>query len=402
MKKFILLLMTALMLMAGCEEITERPEQPSEGQSKEMTVHFIDVGQGDSIFIQAPDGKTMLIDGGVKGAGKELVNYLKANGVERLDYVVATHPDADHIGGLIAVLNSISIKEFIDSGKVHTSQTYEEMLRLIQDKNIRFTVPKAGDQLTLDDELDIEVIGADETASDNNDASIVLRVVYRNISFLLMGDADHGIERELLRKGIDVQATILKAGHHGSNTSSSLEFVKEVSPLATILSYGQDNKYGHPHAEVIDVLQQTGSEIYSTAEAGTIVVKTDGATYGIDAQEWTGIGATSSVTLPNAKKTEGKVELISKDLHAEIVAIQNNSSEAVNLQGWQLVSMEGNQVFDFPNIILAQGETINITSGPNAKTSADSIEWTKRQIWLNSGDAAQLKNAKGEIVSELQ
>lgn len=384
-----------MLLLAGCTEMVETNAPAVAG--KEMTVHFIDVGQGDSIFIQAPNGKTMLVDAGVKGAGKTVVDYLRAQGVQKLDYVVATHPDADHIGGLIAVLNSISIKEFIDSGKIHTSQTYEEMLTLIHDKNIRYTVPAAGDTLALDPEVNVEVLASDENASDNNDASIVLRVAYNNISFLLMGDADQGIEQQLVKSGVDVEATILKAGHHGSNTSSSPDFIEAVSPLATILSYGQDNKYGHPHVEVVDVLKQANSDLYGTAESGTIVVKTDGVTYDINAEQWTGIGATSAITLPKS----GKVELVSKDLQSEVVAIQNTSKEAVNLQGWQLISVEGNQSFNFPNIQLAAGKTLYITSGPEAKTGTNSIEWTKKQIWLNSGDAAQLKNAKGEIVSEL-
>lgn len=384
-----------MLLLAGCTEMVETNAPAVAG--KEMTVHFIDVGQGDSIFIQAPNGKTMLVDAGVKGAGKAVVDYLRAQGVQKLDYVVATHPDADHIGGLIAVLNSISIKEFIDSGKVHTSQTYEEMLTLINDKNIRYTIPATGETLALDPAISVEVLASDENASDNNDASIVLRVAYNNISFLLMGDADKGIEQQLLQSGVDVEATILKAGHHGSNTSSSTEFIKAVNPLATILSYGQDNKYGHPHAEVVEVLKQEKSDLYGTAESGTIVVSTDGVTYDVNAQQWTGIGATSSIPVPKS----GKVELISKDLQSEVVAIQNNSKQAVNLQGWQLISVEGNQYFNFPNIELAAGKTLYITSGPEAKASANSIEWTKKQIWLNSGDAAQLKNAKGEIVSEL-
>ena len=398
MKKILGLLLFTLLFAVGC---TETAEETYEQPLKEMAVHFIDVGQGDSIFIEASSGKTMLIDGGVKGAGKDVVAYLKAQGVKRLDYVVATHPDADHIGGLISVLNSISIKEFIDSGKVHTSQTYEEMLSLIQAKNIRFTIPEAGDAIQLEENLTIEVLAADEAASDNNDASIVLRAEYGNISFLLMGDADHGVEQELLRKGTDVQATILKAGHHGSSTSSSTEFVEAVSPLATILSYGQDNKYGHPHAEVIDELQNVSSEIYSTAEAGTIVITTDGVTYEIDAQQWTATGAMNPGQLP-ASTSSGKVELTGKDVHEEIVMIRNNSSQAVNLEGWELISVEGNQIFFFPNISLAPGKKLLVTSGPNAKASAGTLEWSKRQIWLNSGDAARLVNAEGEVVSELQ
>ena len=394
MKKIIWLLVAMLLVLTGCTEVTETTPAVA---GKEMSVHFIDVGQGDSIFIKAPNGKTMLIDGGVKGAGKTVVDYLRTQGVTKLDYVVATHPDADHIGGLIAVLNSISIKEFIDSGKVHTSQTYEEMLALVNDKNIRYTVPKAGDTVALDPTVAVDVLASDENASDNNDASIVLRVAYQNISFLLMGDAGHNIEKQLVQDGVDVEATILKAGHHGSNTSSLPQFIQAVSPLATILSYGQDNKYGHPHAEVVEALTQVGSDIYGTAESGMIVVTTDGLTYDINAKPWTGIGATSSITPPKS----GKVELVTKDVEAEIVAIKNNGNEAVNLQGWQLISVEGNQVFNFPNVNVAPGKTIYVTSGGDAKSSSNSLEWTKKQIWLNAGDAAQLKNAKGEIVSEL-
>ncbi len=394
MKKIIWLLVAMLLVLTGCTEVTETTPAVA---GKEMSVHFIDVGQGDSIFIKAPNGKTMLIDGGVKGAGKTVVDYLRTQGVTKLDYVVATHPDADHIGGLIAVLNSISIKEFIDSGKVHTSQTYEEMLALVNDKNIRYTVPKAGDTVALDPTVKVDVLASDENASDNNDASIVLRVAYQNISFLLMGDAGHNIEKQLVQDRVDVEATILKAGHHGSNTSSLPQFIQAVSPLATILSYGQDNKYGHPHAEVVDALTQVGSDIYGTAESGMIVVTTDGVTYDINAKPWTGIGATSSITPPKS----GKVEIVTKDVEAEIVAIKNNGNEAVNLQGWQLISVEGNQVFNFPNVNVAPGKTIYVTSGSDAKSSSNSLEWTKKQIWLNSGDAAQLKNAKGEIVSEL-
>lgn len=383
------------------KELSKQAEDTQSTMGQQMSVHFIDVGQGDAILIQSPIGKTMLIDGGVKGAGDDIVRYLREQGVTTLDYVVATHPDADHIGGLISVLDSISIENFIDSGKVHTSQTFEEMLTLIQGKNIPYTVPKTGDTINFDQQLTVKVLNADEHATDNNEASIVLRISYGEISFLLMGDAGVALEKEMLAHG-DVRATILKAGHHGSNTSSSQAFLNAVSPKATILSYGQDNKYGHPHAEVIDYLQAVDSDIYSTAEAGTIVITTDGVTYDTDAALWTGIGATSSIQPKAATSSTGKVEIVSKDLQTEIVGIKNNGQDAVQLEGWQLISVEGNQGFKFPPTTLRAGQTIFVTSGSDAKTSADTLEWTKRQIWLNSGDAAQLQNAKGEVVSEFQ
>ena len=357
-----------------------------------MRVHFLDVGQGDSIFIESANGKTMLVDGGVKGAGQQVVSYLKELGVNKLDIVVATHPDADHIGGLIPVLQSIDIGQFYDSGKVHTSQTFEEMLTLIDTKNIPYHVPTTGENIAFDDDLTVKVLNANEHATDNNDASIVLKIVYGNVSFLLTGDAGIALEKDMLQN--DVQATFLKAGHHGSNTSSSEKFIQAVHPEVTVLSYGEGNKYGHPHAEVVERLQAVGSKIYATAEAGTVIVSTDGVNYDMHSKEWSGAIVS---TPPNATN----VEIVSKDLMDEIVGIKNNGSEAVSLKDWQLISIEGNQVFQFPNVTLQPGKIIYVTSGTNAREGQSYLKWTKKQIWLNDGDAAQLKNAKGELVSEL-
>lgn len=272
--------------------------------AKEMKVHFIDVGQGDSTLIQAPNGKTMLIDGGERDQGNSLVTYLKSQGIKKLDYVVATHPDSDHIGGLIAVLNSISIGQFINSGKDHNTATYEQMLRLISDKNIKYSEPKTGDTITLDSAVKIQVLHVDSTLSDNNDASIVLKVTYGQVSFLLQADASKEIEAKIMKK-YNVAATILKAGHHGSDTSSSLSYVKAVKPAATILSYGAGNSYGHPHDEVIANLKAVGSKMYSTATSGTIVVKTNGSTYSISAKPFTGGTVTPTPSVPTGNVNSG-------------------------------------------------------------------------------------------------
>lgn len=401
MKKLIVVLF-CIFLIAGCTE-TLNTEKVSVTAGHEMRVHFIDVGQGDSIFIESPNGKTMLVDGGVKGAGQKVVSYLKELGVNKLDIVVATHPDADHIGGLIPVLNSIDIGQFYDSGKVHTSQTFEEMLTLIDTKNIPYNVPKTGDSIAFDDDINVKVLNANEHATDNNDASIVLKVTYGNVSFLLTADAGIALEKEMMQN--DVKATILKAGHHGSNTSSSAEFIQKVHPEVTILSYGEGNKYGHPHAEVVERLQAIGSKIYATAEAGTVIVSTDGVNYDVNSKEWSGTIASAppktSLSVSAPKTTSASVEIVSKDLIEEVVGIKNNGNEAVSLKDWQLISIEGNQVFNFPNVTLQPGKTIYVTSGSNAREGQNYLKWTKKQIWLNDGDAAQLRNAKGELVSEL-
>ncbi|WNN75573.1 MBL fold metallo-hydrolase [Lysinibacillus capsici] len=397
MKKIIMVLLLCLFLLAGCTEAVKTEKIPVTA-GHEMQVHFIDVGQGDSILIESPSGKTMLIDGGVKGAGQQIVSYLKELGINKLDIVVATHPDADHIGGLIPVLDNMTIEQFYDSGKVHTSQTFEEMLTRIDEKNISYHVPKIGDDIEFDKDVNVKVLNANDQATDNNDASIVLKMTYGNVSFLLTGDAGVALEKEMLQ--YDVKATVLKAGHHGSNTSSSEEFIQAVKPEVTILSYGEDNKYGHPHAEIVDRLQAIGSKIYATADLGTITVSTDGVNYTVNGKE------TFSVETGNILSKEEEpttaIEIVSKDLVTEIVGIKNSGQHAVSLKDWQLISIEGHQVYNFPNLSLQPGKTIYITSGTNAREGQNYLKWTTKQIWLNAGDAAQLRNEKGELVSELE
>lgn len=396
MKKIIMVLLLCLFLLAGCTEAVKTEKIPVTA-GHEMQVHFIDVGQGDSILIESPSGKTMLIDGGVKGAGQQIVSYLKELGINKLDIVVATHPDADHIGGLIPVLDNMTIEQFYDSGKVHTSQTFEEMLTRIDEKNISYHVPKIGDDIEFDKDVNVKVLNANDQATDNNDASIVLKMTYGNVSFLLTGDAGVALEKEMLQ--YDVKATVLKAGHHGSNTSSSEEFIQAVKPEVTILSYGEDNKYGHPHAEIVDRLQAIGSKIYATADLGTITVSTDGVNYTVNGKE------TFSVETGNILSKEEPttaIEIVSKDLVTEIVGIKNSGQHAVSLKDWQLISIEGHQVYNFPNLSLQPGKTIYITSGTNAREGQNYLKWTTKQIWLNAGDAAQLRNEKGELVSELE
>lgn len=395
MRKIIMLVCICIViLLSGCtqNQQSNTSQTPAEAR-KEMKVHFLDVGQGDSIFIQSPNGKNLLVDGSTKQAGKEVVDYLRKQGVEKLDYVVATHPDADHIGGLISVLNSISIKHFVDSGKAHTSQTYEEMLQLILDKDIPFIVPNVGDNISLDDELDIKVLNVGAESDDNNEASIVLKITYGEISFLLMGDADTVVEKEILERA-NVEATVLKAGHHGSDTSSSEKFVEAVNPKVTILSYGKDNSYGHPDAEVMSRLEQIKTQIYGTAEVGNIVVETDGVDYNVLTN--------GSVEPSDIADTAIGINISSKDLRGEIVGITNSGEINISLKDWQLVSVVGNQIFKFPNITLQAGDTIYVTSGPEAKEGPGYLKWTNGQMWRNDGDAATLLNNKGEIVSEFE
>lgn len=402
MKYILSSIITMMIFMTfGCTMETQTEKSKVETSStqikpgKELRVHFIDVGQGDSIFIQSPEGKNMLIDGGKRDTGKEVVTYLHSQGVDKLDYVVATHPDADHIGGLLAVLNSISVKNFVDSGKVHTTQTYEKVLELISDKKIPFIVPRKGDTIPLDSTIGINVLNTGDDSNDNNEASLVLKVQYGKVSFLLMGDADIGVEKSMLNQYY-LESTFLKAGHHGSDTSTSEDFIRAVKPKVTILSYGKDNSYGHPQKEVVNRIKNIKSHVYATAEIGTIIVKTNGVDSTISTQNSSDepIAETAIPTTP--------VVISSKDVQEEIVGITNVGNKAVNLKDWKLVSIEGNQVYTFPNINLSAGKTIYITSGQHAKEGQGYIKWNKGQMWKNDGDSARLVNEKGEIVSEME
>lgn len=398
--KRLLLIISAWMLfvLCGCSLVTQDRKGTVETSSdvtnakKEMRVHFIDVGQGDSILIQSPEGNNMLIDGGPGEAGEEVVDYLDKLGVNKLDYVVATHPDADHIGGLLSVLNSIQVKNFVDSGKEHTTQTYENMLQFILDMKIPFIVPSVEDTIPLDSNMKITVLNTGDGASEPNAASIVLKVQYGEVSFLLTGDAEASLEKSMIKK-FDLKSTVLKAGHHGSATSSSAAFIRAVQPEVTILSYGKNNTYGHPTPVVVTRLKKAHSEIYATAELGDIVVKTDGKDYSVSSA-----GHPHEIDIV----AESPLFISKKDLQNEIVGITNQGDETVSLKGWQLVSVAGNQVFNIPNISIDAGETIYITSGPNAKDGEGYIKWTNRQVWNNKGDAAQLLNEKGVVISELK
>ncbi|MGJ9460276.1 S-layer homology domain-containing protein [Oceanobacillus sp. CF4.6] len=252
---------------------------------KNTMANFIDVGQGDSTLIQTPDGANILIDAGTKSAGQKVVSFLKSKDVGKLDLVVATHPHADHIGGLIPVLNEFPVSKFVDSGNAHTSQTYIDLLTIIDNKNIPFEIPSIGQVYSFDNNFKMTVLHVNSNVTNANDASIVLKADYNNVNFMLTGDAESNIENTLVNK-FDLNSTILKAGHHGSNTSSSSAFINAVNPSATILSYGEGNSYGHPHAEVINRLQAIGSDIYSTAESGDISVLTNGITYSVSVKAW--------------------------------------------------------------------------------------------------------------------
>lgn len=258
----------------------------SSASSGNLTTHFLDVGQGDSILLQF-NGKNVLIDGGTQEMGPRVETYLRNYGVASLDLLVATHPHEDHIGGLVTILTDIPVKQVLDSGQPHSSQVYETFLTLIDQKNIPYNVAQSGQKITLDKDLMIDVLSPPSTpfSDDLNQNSIVLRVTYGKVSFLLMGDAGKEAESSLISTSYDLKSDILKVGHHGSSSATSTAFLSDVKPSISIIEVGAGNDYGHPTQQTLSALQGVGSTIYRTDTNGNIIITTDGLTYSTTTQK---------------------------------------------------------------------------------------------------------------------
>ncbi len=272
----ILTLIFSIVLIGCNTNSSNNVSNSSSSNSENLMVHFIDVGQGDSILVQFQN-KNLLIDAGPRSSSDDLMKYLKKVGIKKLDYVVATHPHEDHIGGMPDVIKAFDIGEFYAPKKQATTKIFESMVTELKKKDLKIHVAKAGVTLDLAQGLDIKMVAPNsDNYEDVNDYSAVIKLSYKDTSFLFTGDAEKLSEKEILQKGYDLKADVLKLGHHGSSTSSSKEFLDKVSPKYAIASLGKDNDYGHPHKETIDAMKKRNVTFYRTDKEGTVVLVSDG------------------------------------------------------------------------------------------------------------------------------
>lgn len=274
----LIILMIALILGAFTQaeiptKVAEQKDTNTIVQSEvtdDLKLYFIDVGQADSILITSKD-ETMLIDAGNNEDGVDVVNFIKEKGITKLNYVIGTHPHEDHIGGLDDVINAFDIENVYLPDITTNTKTFEEVLNAIENKHLEITTPQIGDTFTLG-ESNCEVKSTIIDKSNLNLASLVVRLEFGKNSFLFMGDAENENEEQTTWE----QTTVLKVGHHGSNTSSSLKFLEQVKPQIAVIMVGEGNSYGHPNEETLEKLQGINAKIYRTDENGTITITSNG------------------------------------------------------------------------------------------------------------------------------
>ena len=324
-----------------------------------LSVTFIDVGQGDSILVQAPNGHAMLVDAGESWASRAVSAGLEAEEITRLEYVVATHDHDDHIGGMVGVLPSVAVGEFMTNGVPASTLTAINLRTYLSTHAIPTDAAAAGETLALDPaNVTVTVLNPPATpGTDQNEASVVLRLVFGSQSFLLAGDAGTTAEGWMLASGRPVAARFLKVGHHGSSTATGSAFVAAVDPAVAVIEAGAFNSYGHPSQNVVKRLQDSGAAVYSTSESGTVRITATRTGYTLDATD----GPELPVTVPGASLPptdpdfDGDFEDVNGNQRrdfADVVMVFNQLNWITTNEPVVRFDFNGNGRMDFADVVL--------------------------------------------------
>ena len=255
-------------------EVEYRQEKEVVSNPNNLIIHYVDVGQGDCILI-GQNNEYVLIDAGNNEDGELLVDYFKQLEIEKFKYVIGTHAHEDHIGGIDNIINNFELEHFYMPDVITTTKTFEDVLDALLAKKKAFETPNIGDTFKLND-ASFEVLYLDKDKSDLNNTSIVLKLTYKNTTYLFMGDATSKVEKILLDNEADLKSDVLKVGHHGSQYSSTAAFLKQVSPSYAVIQVGENNDYDHPKEITLNKLEKLKTLTYRTDKHGTIILTSDG------------------------------------------------------------------------------------------------------------------------------
>jgi len=471
-----ILAVLAVVILAGCagdvsstdartgpSTASEAPSTQAPGSTEtpdgNLSVHVLNVGQGSSTLIIGPDGETILIDtGDWRDDGEEVIAYLEAQGVTRIDHLVTTHPDADHIGGHAAVIehfetNRDGVGAVYDPGIASSSGTYEEYLDAVETHDVTLYRTQAGDSIQMN-AVDVQVLAPPEgylANKDSNENSLVLHLQFGQSSFLLPGDGETASEEYLVETyGDKLNSSVLAVGHHGSKSSTTEAFLSAVSPQAAVISSAYDSQYGHPDEEVLTRLEAHSVPTYWTGTHGTIVFTSNGSVVTVATQQSAPTTATrlragdaieleatspvtermvidaagsgtapitddgqtppSSTATSTAADGGMSLELVtihadaegdeSENLNDEYVVFENTGSASVDLSGWTLADA-ADHTYMFPEgTVLDPGERITIHTGTGTDTETDLYWGQGSAIWNNGGDTVILRDDGGAVVIE--
>jgi len=418
-----------------------------------VEVHFINVGQSVATLVVGPTGETMLVDTGhFDDDGEHVLAYLRRHGVERVDHLVSSHNDADHIGGNAAVIEYFEteadgVGAVYDPGIAASTRTYEEYLDAVAAHDVTLLETREGDAIPMEG-VTVQVLGPPDPYLEGearNENSVVLKLTFGATSFLLTGDAEDDQEAYLVdRYGDGLEATVLKAGHHGSSSSTSAALLEAADPGAVVVSSAYDSRYGHPHEEVLDRLAARGVPTYWTATHGDVVFESDGRAVTVKTQraaptdagalrdgdpvapgtddpvearaviEASGDVSTAAPGTATATATDGGTPaggLVVAEVHEdaagddrenlndEYVVLENAGEEPIDLSGWT-ISDAADKTYRFPDgFVLDPGERVTVHTGSGEDTATDLYWGAGSPVWNNDGDTVTVRTADGEVVA---